>query len=818
MLTNPSAIDLYTTQMDLEDSMVSDGIKRFRDKILLAKTKNRESTTGYGVSLLSRWVLPLAEAIKEWVQKAQDRKIGSRASAHNQMIQLDPEMSAYITCKVVLDRITTGGRLIQVVRNIGSMIEDEVRFRHFSKEKPGLFHTISENIQGNHYRHRRTVLGMKMKHYGVEWVDWTPSQQAKLGIVLVDLLVSITGGAIEVATVKVGKARYNQIIRASAEAEKWVADKIAHDQGLLPVWIPMVVKPQPWTAFKGGGYLCRDKSRQIPLVKAPGRLKRAYREEWDQRDGLDTVYGAVNALQDTPWRIHQGILGVLTEAWDHSLDIGSLPVRDQLPLPAKPEDIATNKVSRRIWKMAATEVYRANIKLTSKRILTSRILQVAKNFKDYERIYFPHNLDFRGRAYAVPLFLNPQGCDHAKALLQFAEGKALGNQQAADWLAIHGANTYGHDKVSFKDRVLWVLNHTQEILLSAMKPLEYRWWTEADKPWQFLAFCMEWRGYMKEKFAFVSHLPIALDGSCNGLQHFSAMLRDEIGGKAVNLIPSETPKDVYLDVADKAVELLTKDAARGLPWAAAWLAFGITRDLTKRPVMVVPYGGTRFSCRAYVKAKVAEMVDAGAKRPNIDPEDYKKALGYLAGIVWNAIGLVVVSARSAMDYLRLLSRVAAKEDLPVYWTSPSGFPVLQVYAKRTSSCIESKVTNFRAQITLSEDTDKLDRRRQEQGISPNFVHSLDAAALMFTVTNAVASGVTNFSMIHDSYATHACDTEVLAQCCRIAFVEHVYSRDVLGDFTKEVMQMLPDGAEVPEMPQVGSLDLKQVLDSPFFFA
>ena len=39
-----------------------------------------------------------------------------------------------------------------------------------------------------------------------------------------------------------------------------------------------------------------------------------------------------------------------------------------------------------------------------------------------------------------------------------------------------------------------------------------------------------------------------MDGSCNGLQNFSAMLRDEVGGKAVNLIPSDKPQDVYMEV------------------------------------------------------------------------------------------------------------------------------------------------------------------------------------------------------------------------------------------------------------------------------
>ena len=40
-------------------------------------------------------------------------------------------------------------------------------------------------------------------------------------------------------------------------------------------------------------------------------------------------------------------------------------------------------------------------------------------------------------------------------------------------------------------------------------------------------------------------LPVHMDGSCNGLQHYAALGRDEAGGRAVNLLPSDAPQDVY---------------------------------------------------------------------------------------------------------------------------------------------------------------------------------------------------------------------------------------------------------------------------------
>lgn len=45
--------------------------------------------------------------------------------------------------------------------------------------------------------------------------------------------------------------------------------------------------------------------------------------------------------------------------------------------------------------------------------------------------------------------------------------------------------------------------------------------------------------------SYVSHLPVHMDGSCNGLQHYAALGRDVAGGQAVNLLPSDKPQDVY---------------------------------------------------------------------------------------------------------------------------------------------------------------------------------------------------------------------------------------------------------------------------------
>lgn len=85
--------------------------------------------------------------------------------------------------------------------------------------------------------------------------------------------------------------------------------------------------------------------------------------------------------------------------------------------------------------------------------------------------YQPHSLDFRGRAYPMPLHLNHMGDDLSRGLLKFAEAKPLG-VRGLRWLKIHLANLYGFDKAPFDERVQYVDDRLDEVFDSATKPLE----------------------------------------------------------------------------------------------------------------------------------------------------------------------------------------------------------------------------------------------------------------------------------------------------------------------------------------------------------
>lgn len=131
---------------------------------------------------------------------------------------------------------------------------------------------------------------------------------------------------------------------------------------------------------------------------------------------------------------------------------------------------------------------------------------------DEEGFYYPHNIDFRGRAYPMHPYLHHLGSDLCRGILEFAEGRPLG-KSGLQWLKIQLANLYGggFDKLSLDGRATFAENHVKDIFDSADRPLEgKRWWLGAEDPFQCLAICINLAVALRSTSpeSTISHLPI----------------------------------------------------------------------------------------------------------------------------------------------------------------------------------------------------------------------------------------------------------------------------------------------------------------------
>lgn len=799
-------------QLSMEVESLADGIKKYHDAL-----QEGEDTMPPGMKLIKTTVLPLAAAIQKATDEVLSGKPTKGAGVYQFIAQFPPEAVAFVTAKVVMSSIADKVTVQSLARRISTTLEDSVNHEALAQENPALYRRLLKRIASTDSEHRRhVILRQQQKYVGIAPIKWGINEKARLGTILIHLMMETTG-LIEIIKLSGRNHDTPQYVVATQETLDWLEKSHARCELMEPAYKPMVVKPIPWTTPFDGGYLTEP--LKYSLIKTANRN---YLEElgaWD----MPMVYQAVNALQETPWMVNTSVLNVARAVWDGGGRLGKLPSRDLEPLPAQNYNPETDEAAHKDWKRQAAQVHEANVRNRSKRISVESKLQMAERLVPFGEFYFPHALDWRGRAYPVSAHLNPQGDDLAKALLQFAEGRELG-ESGATWLAVHGANCYGVDKVDFTARVRWVIENQDAILDSALNPLDgARFWADADSPYLFLAFCFEWAGYVMQGDSFVSHLPVSWDGSCNGLQNFSAMLRDEVGGAATNLIPSDAPADIYMAVAREAQALIDEEAFRegeseNRVVAMRWAKGRVTRKVTKRNTMTVPYGVSRHGMRDQLLAEFRKAREDGSPL-NLGAEFDWEDAAYLSEKNYEAIGRVVVAARAAMDWLMVAAKVVASDGLPVRWVTPAGLLVQQDYRELLGKRADFVVAGKRYRMMLQITGDKLDKRRQGAGISPNFVHALDAAHMMRTVTYCQEVGMRSFAMIHDSYGAHAADAEELSYQLRRAFVDQ-YAGDVLGDFRRQLVEQVPEdiAAKIPPTPPMGTLELETVMASDYFFA
>jgi DNA-directed RNA polymerase len=188
---------------------------------------------------------------------------------------------------------------------------------------------------------------------------------------------------------------------------------------------------------------------------------------------------------------------------------------------------------------------------------------------------------------------------------------------------------------------------------------------------------------------------------------------------------------------------------------------------------------------------------------------------------------VVSGPRKIMDWTRKVAKAVSKSGHPLIWRTPSGFVVRQMRPQLTGQRVETRLGDTTVKLTLTHPTDKIDSRKQAQALAPNWIHSLDAAALHLTIHRLLGRGVEDISAIHDSYGTHAAHMDLMAGTLREVFVE-MYRDDLIARFIEDVSKPLGGPDKLVERvkkedrpiqpPPRGNLDVSLVEMSRYFFA
>lgn len=570
--------------------------------------------------------------------------------------------------------------------------------------------------------------------------------------------------------------------------------------------LPMVVRPDPWSKTDRGAYV--DSPVNLMRVRPGERDQKLYAEAALARGDLDQVMKGLDVLGKTAWRINRPVFDVFLEAWNTGDAIAKVPPLDpDIAIPEEPE-ISEGSEARRSWLKALKQAHNLKMSYHSTRCFMNFQLEIARAFRDQE-FFVPHNIDFRGRAYPIPPYLNHMGADHVRGLLRFSKGKELG-ERGFMWLKVHLANVYGFDKASLTDRAAFAETNIHHVIDSATKPLRgQRWWLKAEDPWQCLAACFELKAALDlpDPTKYVSSLPVHQDGTCNGLQHYAALGGDKWGAEQVNLTPGDKPADVYTAVADLVRKGLEEEASRGHP-VAKIMKDKIKRKIVKQTVMTNVYGVTFQGARKQVAKQITAHYPRLEEEHNINPaacasyiahhiftalatmfkgaHDIQFWLGEIGGRVCRALTaeqLIQVAkddTEPASGYHKAKTIVTEQDLLSlcrstIIWTTPLRMPVVQPYRKSISrnvvTCMQYVALRSPSQA------DPVDRRKQLQAFPPNFIHSLDATHMLLSALQCDELGLT-FAAVHDSFWTHAADVDVMNRVLRDAFIR-IHSEDVI---------------------------------------
>ncbi|XP_013393549.1 DNA-directed RNA polymerase, mitochondrial [Lingula anatina] len=579
--------------------------------------------------------------------------------------------------------------------------------------------------------------------------------------------------------------------------------------------LPMLVPPLPWTSTKSGGMI----HDQVNLVRSndsrPVDKRIQARPSSEMLPSLDTL----TALGACSWKINEPILDlalkIFREKGDMTLDIPYLP-SSYPPLP---------KIDKTMSKRDRREAFQKREKMVKEQSENYSLwctelyrLSIANMFRN-DVFWLPHNMDFRSRVYTVAPFLQHMGSDLTRGLLMFGTGKHLG-PRGLDWLKIHLINTTGFKKrSSLKERLIYANELLPEILDSADNPLEgKKWWRSSDEPWQTLACSMEIAKAIRSPNheEFISHFPVHQDGTCNGLQHYAALGRDQAGAKSVNLAPSPVPCDVYSDVTELVEKEREADAAKGNEIAKVLEGF-VSRKVIKQTVMTTVYGVTPYGAKLQILRQLTELEGFPHKHD-------KEAAKYLAEKTFKAIRNMFKSARRIQDWFIQTSVAVSKVCLkPMEWTTPLGFPVIQPYYKTTKYNIKD---GSKKSVKLI----KPNAVKQKNAFPPNFVHSLDATHMMLTSLYCLEAGIT-FVSVHDCFWTHPCDVEIMNKICREQFIA-LHNQPILSQLSEELCEKYGfserEASKNPSIahlngilrrvPKKGNFALEKVKKSEYFFS
>ena len=822
-------------QITLEQQMISDGRDRYLDR--QADLKNLSISKTH-----SRFMDEAVDAVGGYLQQykldteAKDPHL-QKPQWYQMLCDLDIDLLSYLTLSTCMEAVGQHWPRNKFLIRIGMRVEMEyysILLKEYDKK---LYSRLEKEAVKRHsgLKQRKDYVSAVAAKEGFEYTWWSNEKRTKMSQPLFNAVME----GCDMFETWTATEKGKDIVRLgfTKEFSEVLADADFEESWSHPILMPTITEPRGWSDTDSGCYIDPAMAKFTPLVRKSNPKQRAMIRKAIKDDEFNDVFDAINAIQRTPYVINEYVLEAVRWSWDEGKSLGdkfpSKCKRDAVEFPDDYADLPDKEKKR--YRLMASETVAFNRKVDSDITVMKSDLAVADTMSEYECFWLPHNFDWRGRVYPIPNF-NHHREDHIRSMFLLARGEPL-DVEGAKWVAYQCANAGDFkneagdriSKLSFDERLAWTMDN-QEWILECGRDFKstFDLWKDADKPFAFLAAAYELLQYVeKGEGNHICGLPINLDGSNSGTQHFAALGLNENDGKLVNLIPTDLPEDIYEAVASVVRTSMKDDGSRE---AKEWLDFGVDRKVVKRPTMTFGYSATRIGFRQQIAddtMKPMKREITMGERKELPFEDEFNACRCLADHTWDAVHGVVKGAAEGMQFFKDIAHTMSEYGLPVIWKTPIGFPVVNSYHPKSVRRVhlflydrELKARRKTFSNVAINDEKKLDKKRVRSSISPNIIHSLDSSHLLGTVLTGLMNGIRDYMLIHDSFATTPAKTWKMFHVVRDAFIEQYAGRCIYSEILASEAQRLPEHAriELPKAPVKGNLDLEGIRSSLYCFS
>lgn len=595
-----------------------------------------------------------------------------------------------------------------------------------------------------------------------------------------------------------------------------------------PHYPPSFHPPFAWADPEAGGY----------MILRKGLIANGTRAQYAALEGADlsVVFAGLDAVQSIPWQCSPKLVAVnralarnelpalrkgrfdKAGKWVSAID--SIPPSDDPPMIVHPliasgrfkstkqirkwykttegEEWQKSEAGRQ-WAYKAIRFFDMLDELTGLRMVYALQIDEMERCADKKQIYFPHHIDFRGRAQPIPLYFSHHGPDFIRGSLRFAEPE-VPTEDSAFWIKVALANHWGQGWESrpFEERIDFAEENAPMIEACAADPCKNLDWLKADEPFQFLSACIAIHDPEHAK-RFV----VWQDASANGLQHLSAAGRDPATAALVNLVKTNKKSSAYQVVEYEGRKLLAECATPETRYVLPRVRKDLDEKLIKQPVLSTPYNVTD-------RGRRDQMIEKLRKKGWRDDEAYD-GVALLSSMVDKTMRKVAPGAMRILDwFITCTKRIVTPSKnhplgRPLKIPSPSGLPVLQPYHNETS--VRQRVNGHQFSLVRSDQTLPVNVDQQVNGCSANIVHDWDAANAADVAVRCMALSI-RVPTIFDCFGSAPGSTRRVRGEWAESFIA-LHEKDQLAILAAYWRAEYPD-VKIPDPPARGTFDLNHV--------